>query len=340
MRAKNHRRRFTDTGSTREPWKNVVLAGWEAITKAFESFPKPKLRVDEEGSWTQEMWVFRGQKDESYPLQPSIEREAGLSVPWAALEFKILQEEFQPKARMHMDPSSLPAPEDVLSWLALMQHYGVPTRLLDFTLSPFVALYFALRDRTPHEKLSKNVVVWAIDARLLRKVSARISGEAYQAEVKCKVREPFRATRVTLGQMLAMARSDKDTLVDETEADRAMLSAALRPHAVRRNYFDKKGFVAFALPPVENQRLSSQQGCFLFNGAEALPFQESLFRMMDGYGESWRKLFRIPTVGLREIEERLFQMNIHELSLFPDMQGLAGLIRQKLRLYWVPERKS
>jgi hypothetical protein len=29
-------------------------------------------------------------------------------------------------------------------------------------------------------------------------------------------------------------------------------------------------------------------------------------------------------------------MNIHELSLFPDMEGLAGFVRQKLRLYWVP----
>ena len=37
---------------------------------------------------------------------------------------------------------------------------------------------------------------------------------------------------------------------------------------------------------------------------------------------------------LDEIEERLFQMNIHEQALFPDMEGLAGLICQKLRLHW------
>jgi hypothetical protein len=35
-----------------------------------------------------------------------------------------------------------------------------------------------------------------------------------------------------------------------------------------------------------------------------------------------------------EIEGKLFQRNIHEQSLFPDMEGIAGLIRQKSRLNW------
>ena len=33
-----------------------------------------------------------------------------------------------------------------LEWLALMQHYGAPTRLLDFTRSPYVACFFALEE--------------------------------------------------------------------------------------------------------------------------------------------------------------------------------------------------
>jgi hypothetical protein len=43
---------------------------------------------------------------------------------------------------------------------------------------------------------------------------------------------------------------------------------------------------------------------------------------------------------LSGIEEKLFQMNIHEMSLFPDMQGLAGFLRQKLRLYWFADKST
>jgi len=43
----------------------------------------------------------------------------------------------------------------------------------------------------------------------------------------------------------------------------------------------------------------------------------------------WQEADAIP-----EIEDRLFQLNIHEQSLFPDMEGLSGLIRQRVRLHW------
>jgi hypothetical protein len=54
---------------------------------------------------------------------------------------------FRESAHSHL--VHLPAEKDVLSWLALMQHYGAPTRLIDFTFNPMVALFFALRDAGP-----------------------------------------------------------------------------------------------------------------------------------------------------------------------------------------------
>jgi hypothetical protein len=58
----------------------------------------------------------------------------------------------------------------------------------------------------------------------------------------------------------------------------------------------------------------------------------SLDRMMKG--DHWYRRFRVPAAALSEIEKQLFQLNIHDLSLFPDSEGLAGFVRQKVRLHW------
>jgi hypothetical protein len=49
---------------------------------------------------------------------------------------------------------------------------------------------------------------------------------------------------------------------------------------------------------------------------------------------AWCKIFDIPRRMLGEIEDHLFQMNVHEQSLFPDLTGAVGVVRQMIRLQW------
>jgi hypothetical protein len=77
---------------------------------------------------------------------------------------------FQQQAHHHI--IHLPSMDDHSSWLALMQHHGVPTRLLDWTKSSYVALYFAIADE-PQEECS---AVWAINLDWLKNKGRELLG--------------------------------------------------------------------------------------------------------------------------------------------------------------------
>jgi len=89
--------------------------------------------------------VFRGQADASWTLSTQLERAAcAANCPpehIANREAQILRE-FRRSAH-HYD-CAVPDTEDVIEWLALIQHHGGPTRLLDFTYSFYVAAFFAM----------------------------------------------------------------------------------------------------------------------------------------------------------------------------------------------------
>ena len=103
-------------------------------------------------------WAFRGQSDANWRLWPMITRElqnrAVNSIYWTQQEHRNIRI-FQRKAIHFLD--KMPATADIFQWMALMQHHGAPTRLLDFTWSPYVAAFFALESST------SNSAVWAIN---------------------------------------------------------------------------------------------------------------------------------------------------------------------------------
>lgn len=81
---------------------------------------------------------YRGHANSTWPLEPSISR--GRESPIVD-EFQYYKRFKQEAARVISTP-----PNDEWGWMFLMQHYGVPTRLLDFSENPLVALYFAVSD--------------------------------------------------------------------------------------------------------------------------------------------------------------------------------------------------
>lgn len=95
-------------------------------------------------------WLFRGQSDASWDLEPAINRVE--ITKWNDEFEQAIFETFKNMARPHL----LIQPKNKWEWLAVARHHGLPTRLLDWTSNPLVALFFAVE--LPND--SKDCAVW------------------------------------------------------------------------------------------------------------------------------------------------------------------------------------
>lgn len=108
---------------------------------------------------------YRGQSDYSWGLVPSIQRIKNLgehNEQYTTTNFMI-----QTMRLNHNAPQQY----DRAAWLTLMQHYGLPTRLLDWSESPLVALYFALS-----RPCDADAAVWVLNPM---KLNERVGYGAY-----------------------------------------------------------------------------------------------------------------------------------------------------------------
>ena len=105
------------------------------------------------------LWWYRGQADASWSLKPSIARRGNAET--TDLEVALTKKFRQNAVALLPRP---PATEH--EWLFLMQHHRLPTRLLDWSESPLVALYFAVED----VKSSAECVVWCLNPVSLNKL--------------------------------------------------------------------------------------------------------------------------------------------------------------------------
>ena len=170
-------------GDLRDKVTALRCNSWAELTEAFE-----ELSYVTNGGKTNH-WIYRGEADAGWWLQPSIERFreslAAAECPYSIRELeRQLLYDFQSSAAQFLD--NLPSVHETLEWLAVLQHYGTPTRLLDWTYSPTVAAYVALREKLA---AGKEACVWALNLRKLRKLVIKRSRKrnwdtAYKAAIR------------------------------------------------------------------------------------------------------------------------------------------------------------
>lgn len=94
-------------------------------------------------SFARGQWVFRGHSDHRFELVPSVARSKFTHASVEEFEESIFTI-FKREAKGYTSE----VPHSEWEWLALAQHHGLPTRLLDWSYNPLTALYFAVEDES------------------------------------------------------------------------------------------------------------------------------------------------------------------------------------------------
>lgn len=247
----------------------VTVSSWNELSdQLFTNSWKPKI------SRFRSDYVFRGLSNKDYQLKTSLMRLQG--------EYRKLEKHLIRNFRKYAHRNVL-QDESIWNWLSLAQHHGLPTRLLDWTYSPYIALHFATSSL---EEYDVDGVIWCVDY--------------------------VRAHEILSDKLLKLLHK---------EGCNAFTTQLLKEGAQSLEQFDSlsdEDFVVFFEPPSLDDRIVNQYALFSVISNPSLHFDVWL----ESHSDLYRKII-IPAHLKWEVRDKLDQANITERVLFPGLSGLC-----------------
>jgi len=254
---------------------DIRIESWsQLVNEVYHDSWKPSL-----GRFRSD-YAFRGLSDCRYQLENSFLRNCGAE---PELEYHLLRN-FRKYARTTESSQT----STQLRSLVLAQHHGLPTRLLDWTFSPFTAMHFATANT---EKYDVDGVIWQVDFVKVNKQSP----------------EPIKI------------------LLDKEECN-AFTVEILESKFPTLHQLDEtigEGHVLFLEPPSLDDRIVNQFALFSIMTSATAILDDWLLK----HPEVYRRII-IPAALKWEIRDKLDQANITERVLFPGLDGLASWLKR------------
>jgi len=269
------------------------------VIGSFGEYIDAVQNIDLEDGYT----FYRGHANANYVLLPSVLRKAS----WALHEQDMYNE-----ARIEC-PNDFEKCKSHLDYLVHMQHYGLPTRLLDITKNPLVALYFACVD-LPND--NGEVVVFKIGRK--------------------SIKYPTSDAVSILATLPLLKGIDRKGLYDWASAGASNNSVDTLFHNIRlekpafENNIQPQDVLAclFVQPEKKNNRIIKQDGAFIICGL----LQTNQANILNKYRfsiNSKKQIFIIKKTAKSSILKILDKLSINESHLFPEIADVTNYIKNK-----------
>lgn len=266
--------------------KETPVKSWTALLDALHSDAVVPKEQTKQGGHYRSPYVFRGMSDSEWPLATSLER---LKSPAVLIVEPALLRSFRKYA-----PRGTFARNSEWEALSVAQHNGLPTRLLDWSVSPLIAAHFATAER---QYFTKDGVVWCVDVIALR-----------DQVLPDDIAKPIQGVAAVFDVALLEKTFPRLADFDATEAT---LGEAC----------------VFFEPPSLDARIANQTGILSAMNGAAVSHQLYLEEVARIYPNVVHRVV-IDKAAKPQIRDMLDQNNIHERMLFPGLPGLCDWLRR------------
>lgn len=257
--------------------------------------------------------LYRGHSSLDYKLEPSVFRNR----KWRESEHLMLRH------LLSENPREFESDISTFDKLVRAQHYGLPTRLLDVSTNPFVALYFAC---CSNQKSDGKILIISSSVQrhkyfdsdtvsLLANLAYLRSSEREELMSYAKLNVPERATAAE--RIKAYGECPPlDRLIQTVRAEKSYFRAQVDPYDL--------AYVVSVTPRKSHDRIKAQEGQFLIFGMNEHDAGDHL---------NYLKITEIivPSDAKQKIMSELSLLGVSERSLFPEIEKSAIQIRNRYR---------
>jgi len=254
-------------------------------------------------------YAFRGMSDASWMMQTSIMRLGG---NYASLENSILRNF---KKYAYQDTVLR---DTFWDWLVVGQHHGLPTRLLDWTYSPYVALHFATENLS---HMNDDGVVWKVHIPAAHKKLPKTFDQVLRKE---------HSFVFTVSMLAELSRKDYVSEIAGMVVSLAGVKVQIpniKPTTISSlSDFDKmsgKPYCVFFEPSSLDDRIVNQYALFSVLSDPTMDMNVWL----DTQNISYEKII-IPKEMKWMVRDRLDQSNITERVIYPGLDGISKWLQR------------